>query len=572
MKLVLTFLTYTLILTSAVGQYVVHKLPYPVNTDVYDEICPVLSFEEDELYFTRSRSLDYNTTLIENGINLYNTLSKEAYAKRLQQIYSEIAESNVEDPVNSTFNQDVYVSKFSGGEVFNYVHPDYPLNNALPNSVCAPYGNNASYVVINEFDELGGMNIGFSYVHKRGADQYSFPQPILIRDFELYGSEINLAISEDKNYIILSMEEPNSDSGKDLYYASKVIPNVYSRPVKMENVNTKYDETTPFFSRDSKTLYFASNRPGGYGGLDIYSVQRLRYTFDHWTAPDHLDHTINTDADESHPYLTEDSREILFTSNRDGSSDIYYGKVMNIEEMDYSIRVNVYAVKNGERSILPSEIQWGSAHEDKMDGYFRTNSGTMRYTFDDNQLVKMIASVRGKKSDLITLDPSKLESDGVKSIDIEIYYADEKKKEDDQEMPQKSKVVYKSKPKSLDPNYIPLDKKSTVLLKNIYFVKGKPEVLEKSLPAIRNLAKALKENPSVYIRIDGHTDNVGDKDDLMLLSELRAKEIAKILVKEGIQTDRIKTMGFGAFRPITKNRSEKERSQNRRVEITILDL
>ena len=81
-------------------------MPYPINTDVYDEICPILSFDEDELYFTRVGSPDFNTTIIENGENIYETKNYEYYQSRLRSIYSQITKKVDVEPVNSTFNQE----------------------------------------------------------------------------------------------------------------------------------------------------------------------------------------------------------------------------------------------------------------------------------------------------------------------------------------------------------------------------------------------------------------------------------------------------------------------------------
>ena len=108
------------------AQHSVKKMPYPINTDVYDEICPILSYDEDELYFTRVGSPDFNPTIIENGENIYETKSYEYYQSRLKYIYSQITGKGNVDPINSTFNQDVWYAHYHNGEIFNLFHPGYP--------------------------------------------------------------------------------------------------------------------------------------------------------------------------------------------------------------------------------------------------------------------------------------------------------------------------------------------------------------------------------------------------------------------------------------------------------------
>jgi outer membrane protein OmpA-like peptidoglycan-associated protein len=72
------------------------------------------------------------------------------------------------------------------------------------------------------------------------------------------------------------------------------------------------------------------------------------------------------------------------------------------------------------------------------------------------------------------------------------------------------------------------------------------------------------------IQVEGHTDNVGDSEALLDLSLARAHAIRDFLVLNGAKSHQVKAKGFGASRPITKNRTEQERSKNRRVEIRVL--
>ena len=76
--------------------------------------------------------------------------------------------------------------------------------------------------------------------------------------------------------------------------------------------------------------------------------------------------------------------------------------------------------------------------------------------------------------------------------------------------------------------------------------------------------------PNIRIVIEGHTDNVGNKNDLMQLSKNRADTIRSLLIQEGVVPDRVDTKGFGASRPVTDNATEEKKQQNRRVEIRVL--
>jgi Tol biopolymer transport system component len=351
-------------------------MPYPVNTDVYDEICPILSYDEDELYFTRVGSPDFNPTIIEDGENIFETKSYEYYQSRLKFIYTQITGKRIEDPVNSSFNQDVWYSHYQDGKIFNLFHPGYPLNNALPNSICSHYGKDGSYIVINQFGEDGGANAGFSVVKKESDVEFTFPVPIIIQDFNKKGSEVNVSMSPEKEYIIIAMDGPNTRGGQDLYLSIKGYDGIYSQPIHLGDIlNTSYRETTPFFTQDKKKLYFASNRPGGFGGMDIYMCERLDYSFKKWSKPKLIGRPINSEFDDSHPYVQLDDNSILFTSNREGTSDIFYGKLNRDKELKYEIDINIFIVKGDERKRTNAQLFWTELYNEEYENFFRARDG-----------------------------------------------------------------------------------------------------------------------------------------------------------------------------------------------------
>jgi outer membrane protein OmpA-like peptidoglycan-associated protein len=111
---------------------------------------------------------------------------------------------------------------------------------------------------------------------------------------------------------------------------------------------------------------------------------------------------------------------------------------------------------------------------------------------------------------------------------------------------------------------------SKVVLKNIFFESGKSEISPQSSTELERLVKVLKDNPSIRIEISGHTDNVGDPKANQSLSELRAQEVMKYLVLNGIDKSRITAKGYGSSVPLESNDTEEGRMQNRRTEFKIL--
>jgi outer membrane protein OmpA-like peptidoglycan-associated protein len=115
----------------------------------------------------------------------------------------------------------------------------------------------------------------------------------------------------------------------------------------------------------------------------------------------------------------------------------------------------------------------------------------------------------------------------------------------------------------------PMKKDDKIELRPIYFQQSEAIILTTSLPELRRLAQVLKDNPNIHIRIEGHTDNIGKATDLMQLSHDRADAIKAFLNKEGIELERMETIGHGPKFPINENDSDDKRALNRRVEIYV---
>ena len=113
-----------------------------------------------------------------------------------------------------------------------------------------------------------------------------------------------------------------------------------------------------------------------------------------------------------------------------------------------------------------------------------------------------------------------------------------------------------------------IDKKGHLALDGIYFETGKAVITEKSIPALKNIAEYLNNHKNKKFFIVGHTDNVGNFQDNMTLSENRAKAVmSELITKYGVDKNQLQAYGIGNLSPKTSNSTDKGRAQNRRVEI-----
>ena len=102
---------------------------------------------------------------------------------------------------------------------------------------------------------------------------------------------------------------------------------------------------------------------------------------------------------------------------------------------------------------------------------------------------------------------------------------------------------------------------------DIRFDTGKATIKPESQPIVDQIVALLKENTSLKLSIEGHTDNVGDAKSNKTLSENRAKAVMSAIVGAGVSAARLSVAGFGAERPVADNRTEEGKAKNRRVEL-----
>lgn len=549
----LTYISYCL---PNYGQHSLRKLPYPINDPYVHEICPIVSNDEKILFFTRVGDPRSEKTLIIDGEDIYTTHTKDDYEYKLKQVYSQIASKTITDPMLSSYNQDIWYTMINDTSVAGLYHPGYPINCVLPNSICSKYSDPNSYIVINQFKPTGGIDRGFSITTKT-EDDFTFAEPIFIEGFNKASSEVNLTASNDAKILIIAQQSTHGDM--DLYVSYQKDRTHYSPPIPLEGLNTENRETTPWLTEDSKTLYFATDRPGGYGGKDIWYAQRESESFLEWSAPAPLMPPVNTTANESHPHLLRDNNTFYFTSNRDGSSDVFKALVKR-DKFKEDVYATITLVSAETMQPIGGELHWGDAYISKeLEGFFRSRDGICKYIFYKNKPVRFYAENRTLKSDTITIDPQEWVNKGEKNIKVTLL------------LYSNGKVFIQKEPEVMP---VPFDSENeeamTHYLRNIYFERATPNILENSLPSIRKIAEILKKHPTLHIRIDGHTDNVGIKKDLKILSNLRAEAIRNILLQEGIEPHRVGTHGFGDTKPIAPNDTEENKRKNRRVEITIL--
>jgi outer membrane protein OmpA-like peptidoglycan-associated protein len=323
-KRILCALIFACIIQTGISQnYKLQKLGKAISSPQYDEIAPCVSRDGKTLYFTRIAYPKFEKALVEGGKDLDKTMDKEAYMNRLSEIYTLLNGESVKNPVSSDFNQDIWVVHTVSNEFDLLEHPSYPLNNALPNSVSALTPDD-QLIILNQFAPDGGMQKGFSKVSKSDKGEWQFPESIGIDQYHNSGSDVNLTLSSDGKVMVMAMEREDSYGKTDLYISYLKADGSWTYPENLgPTVNTPHRESAPHLSEDMLSLYYASDRDDPGNGNDIYVQTRLDDKWKQWWKAKRFDTPINSEGEDSHPYFNEATGYLYFTSDRDGTSDIF---------------------------------------------------------------------------------------------------------------------------------------------------------------------------------------------------------------------------------------------------------
>ena len=418
-------------------------------------------------------------------------------------------------------------------------------------------------------------------------------------------NEGSITFSEDGTYMIFAKGNDGKSSGRnnvDLYW-SRFRRGGWTNP-RLLNVNTSRSwDSTPFLSKDGKTLYFASNRSKGYGGTDIYKANVNRRG--RWINIQNMGPEINTSGNELFPSVTEDGRlyfssdshegfgglDIFVASRRGGKITIVNpGKPLNSRGDDFG--VNPY---NPTRGFFTSNREGGAGDDDI-------------YTFvnDDPNLKIVNYTLKGTtltpKSD--TKELNVLGNSTVKLLDREgqvieetftdsdgnfkfIVYSDEEyiligEKENyfstRGEFSTIGKELDKSKLKEFITNVeyeknLILDRiivNKSIVLDNIYYDLDKSDIREDAAVELDKLIVILRDNPNISIELSSHTDDRASVDYNQNLSQRRAESAVSYILSKGIDDNRITARGYGESQLIILNaETEDEHQINRRTEFKV---
>lgn len=347
------------------------------------------------------------------------------------------------------------------------------------------------------------------------------------------------SLSPDKKDLYFASSRPGGYGGRDIWVSHRTLNGKWSKPQNLgPEVNTSADETCPFIHADNHTLYFNSNGLMGYGMADLFLTRKINDST--WGTPENLGYPINTIDDEGSLIVASDGKTSYYASERSdsrGGLDLYSFELRPDVRASRTLWVKGKVFDKKTNQGLPSAVELTEINSrniisrlqtDEEGNYLITLPSGKDYAFNVNRKGYLFYS------DNFSLTGN--EPDSSFTINIPLQ---------------------------------PIEAGASIVLKNIFFDVNKFQLKPESMPELDKVVLLMNDNPRLTIQISGHTDNVGKDADNLALSLNRAKAATGYLLGKGIDAKRITSKGFGATKPLASNDTEPGRSLNRRTELSI---
>jgi outer membrane protein OmpA-like peptidoglycan-associated protein/tetratricopeptide (TPR) repeat protein len=417
------------------------------------------------------------------------------------------------------------------------------------------------------------------------------PEPFNIQD-----NEGGASLTADNNtlyYTVCKYDNARHYLNCDIYYSERV--NGEWTPIKSvsDKINLPYSwESQPSISADGKTLYFVSDRQGGYGGYDIY--RSIKTDNGEWGTPINLGPVINSPGNEKSPFIHPDGKTLYFSSDGWlglGGYDIFYSRLNDNGTWTRPKNLG-YPINS------PDDEVGFFVSTDGSKGFFASNKysgkgGWDLYSFNLYEAARpeKILFLKGTVLDENTAEPVKarIELKNVETKKVEEIHLDSNTGnyvkvapfDNDYVMTVKKEgFVYETKyinrvdslhptVRNVDVEIKPIELNESYRINDIYFGFNKYDLTLASKNVLDQLIEFLMENPGINIQIQGHTDNIGNDADNLKLSDNRARSVYNYLVLKGISVTRLQYKGFGKTMPVADNDTEEGRAKNRRTVFVI---
>lgn len=422
----------------------------------------------------------------------------------------------------------------------------------------------------------------------------TFSEPVPVTEINTKFHDGPATVSADGNTMYFASESFNEgdfekDKAKKLKYGQVYLYRATKDGDKWANIKAlpftskTYSTSSPSLSRDGKTLYFSSNMPGSLGGNDVWKVAvNADGTYG---TPENLGKSVNTEGNESFPFITDDNKLYFSSDGRKGfgALDVY---VIDLNRGTEA--VNVGAPVNTEKDDFAFSFNTA-----KNIGFFSSNRGgddniylatpvcgvEVATLVKDARTGKTLAdakvSILDAKKNVIETKTTLANGEAFYSVDCNKAYVIQVTR-DGYESNTFPVAKTNGGTVNIAADLQPIDvivKETEVALNEIYFEFDKSNITKDGAFELDKLVQAMKANPSLEIMVKAHTDSRGSDQYNLNLSDRRARATVQYVLSKGIAKARISGKGYGESEPkvdCRENCTEEDHAKNRRSEFLIV--
>jgi peptidoglycan-associated lipoprotein len=382
-------------------------------------------------------------------------------------------------------------------------------------------------------------------------------EPVSININQPNSWESTPALSPDGRTLYFSSNRKGGYGGLDIYSAQMDSRGRFGKIKNLgPDINTAGDDTFPYMADNSK-LYFSSDGHPGYGMLDVFVVNRANGK----TQIENLGQPMNSTSDDFGIYLFKPDRG-FFTSNREGGKgddDVYtfVNDDPNLKVVNYFLQGITYNIrKDSTREVLAdTKVSLLDQGGDVMQEFVTGNDGKFLFRVYENENYVLLGDHDGyiiKRQPYTTIGKS-IPLESLKELVTNV---------------------------TLDTLLVldRLEKNKIFVLKNIYFEYNMADIRTDAAKELDKLVELLNDNPEIKIEMGSHTDSVASEVYNIELSQRRAESTVSYLIRKGIATERLVAKGYGESKPIARNTNPDGtdnpdgRQRNRRTEFKILEI
>jgi len=347
------------------------------------------------------------------------------------------------------------------------------------------------------------------------------------------------SLSADGNTLYYTVNGPNTRDN-DIFIVERNEDGEWGTARPFDEVNTDGKDKSPFLHQDSETLYFVSectNERKGVGGLDIFYTRKENGS---WTKPKNIGYPINTEADELGLFVSIDGELAYYSSTVRGDWNIY------AFELYEEARPQKVAILKGE---LKDENGQG------------VKDATIEVLYEGSDEVTKV-KVNGDDGKYAAIVKKDVPGDVMVTVKKDNHAFDAK-------VIKKEEIAKNLAIKGNDLDVRELKMGESYTINDILYATSSSQMNAQSKFILKGFARFLIENESITVAIQGHTDDVGDDQRNLELSDERANGVRNYLISLGVDESRLTAKGFGETQPKVKNNSEANRAKNRRTDFVI---